>query len=243
MITENPMRLEKPRMRASGRLGSLGHFVIFIWSLGLVTLTPEKHLLLAALMALLAILIIYPHSFHGLLRFRWLMMVVILVIPPIFFLGDLDRIFWSIPYSSEGVSLSSQMFLRIIVILASVDGFTKSVNISSVAGLLEGFGLQGLGFSMGVALNLLPSLKVATINTWQSLWMRGGLRKERWRGICLLLLTIITNALRRSEEIALAAEARAFCPKNCQPMPIEVGSWDRIIFVIALSMILVIVLI
>ena len=243
MITENRMHLEQPRMRVLGRLGTLGHLTIFIWSLGLVMLTPVKHLLLAGVICLLVIVIIYPHSFRSLLRFRWLMMITILVVPPIFLLGDLDRSFWSLPYSSEGIGISLQIFLRVIVVLASVDGFTNSVDISSVAGLLERFGLQGLGFSMGVALNLLPSLKTAATNTWRSLWMRGGLRKQRWRGIRLLFLTVITNALRRSEEIALAAETRAFCPERCQPMPLQIGSWDRIVLVVAISMVLVIVLI
>ncbi|MBT7074782.1 MAG: hypothetical protein HN922_07720 [Anaerolineae bacterium] len=216
---------------------------IFIWSLGLVMLTPMKHLLLAGVMCLLVIVIVYPHSFRSLLRFRWLMMIIVLVTPPIFLLGDLDRSFWNILYSSEGVGISLQIFLRVIVVLASVDGFTNSVDISSVAGLLERFGLKGLGFSMGVALNLLPSLKIAAINTWRSLWMRGGLRKQRLRGIRLLFLTVITNALRRSEEIALAAETRAFCPERCQPMPLQVGSWDRSVLVISVSIILVITLI
>jgi energy-coupling factor transporter transmembrane protein EcfT len=69
-------------------------------------------------------------------------------------------------------------------------------------------------------------LQTAAINTWHSLWMRGGLRKQRWRGLRLLLLTIITNALRRTEEIALAAEGRAFCPEQCRAMPLRAGSLD-----------------
>ena len=230
-------------MKTSGKLGTLGHLTVFIWSLGLVMMTPVKHLFLAGAICLLVIVVVYPHSFRSLLRFRWLMMITVLVVPPIFLLGDLDRSFWSVPYSSEGVGISLQIFLRVIVVLASVDGFTNSVDISSIAGLLERFGLKGLGFSMGVALNLLPSLKTAAINTWRSLWMRGGLRRQRWRGIRLLFLTVITNALRRSEEIALAAEARAFCPERCQPMPLQIGSWDRIVLGIAMSMILVIVII
>jgi energy-coupling factor transporter transmembrane protein EcfT len=56
--------------------------------------------------------------------------------------------------------------------------------------------------------------------------MRGGLRRQRWRGIRLLLLTIISNALRRTEEIALAAEGRAFCPVQCRAMPLRTGSLD-----------------
>ncbi len=143
---------------------------------------------------------------------RWLVMIALLALPPVFFLGEQDR--------------SLQIMLRVIVVLVSVDGFTNSVDIASIAGLLERFGLRGLGFSMGVALNLLPSLQTAALSTWHSLWMRGGLRKQRWRGVRLLLLAIITNALRRTEEIALAAEGRAFSPEQSRALPLRTGSLD-----------------
>jgi energy-coupling factor transporter transmembrane protein EcfT len=63
--------------------------------------------------------------------------------------------------------------------------------------------------------------------------MRGGLRKRRWRGIRLLLLTIITNALRRTEEIALAAEGRAFSPEQSRAMPLRSGSMDWAVVIAA----------
>ena len=74
-----------------------------------------------------------------------------------------------------------QIALRILVVLVAIQGMTSSVDISSVAGLLERAGLHGLGFSVGVALNLLPGLLQSAQNAWRSLWMRGGLRKQRLR--------------------------------------------------------------
>lgn len=110
--------------------------------------------------------------------------------------------------------------------MAAVNGFASAVDIAAVAGLLERFGLQGLGFCLGVAMNLLPALQELATNAWRSLWMRGGLRQRRWRGLQLLLVTVVSNALRRAEEIALAAESRAFTPERSRPMPIQAGQWD-----------------
>ena len=90
-------------------------------------------------------------------------------------------------------------------------------------------GFRGLGFTLGVALNLLPSLEKAAINSWQSLWMRGGLRKKRWDGIRHLLVTIITNALNRTEQISLAADGRAFNPNHCRPVISQKGSLDMVV--------------
>jgi energy-coupling factor transporter transmembrane protein EcfT len=226
MINPKSLHLERSKAGAPGKLGTVSYLAIFAWSLGMVMFAPVERLLLAGGLCFLAAALVYPHSFRRLMRPRWLVMIVLLALPPLFFLGDLDRTLWIIRYSSEGLASSLQIMLRIIVVLVAVDGFTSSVDIASIAGLLERFGLRGLGFSMGVALNLLPSLQTAALNTWHSLWMRGGLRAQRWRGIRLLLLTIIANALRRTEEIALAAEGRAFSPEQTRAMPLRAGSMD-----------------
>ena len=109
------------------------------------------------------------------------------------------------------------MALRLWVTLMAVDGFTSAVDIIQVAGLFERLGLHGLGFSLGVAVNLLPGLRQSSTNAWHSLWMRGGLRQQRWRGLQLFLLTTVSGALRRAEETALAAEARAYTPQRTSP--------------------------
>jgi energy-coupling factor transporter transmembrane protein EcfT len=243
MINQRSIEIRRTKANPLEKLGTISYLIIFFWSLGMVMLAPAQSLILVGALCFLVAALVYPRSFRRIMRLRWLVMIALLVIPPIFFLGELDRKFWIIPYSTEGLISSLQIFLRIIVVLVSVDGFTNSVDIASIAGLLERFGLCGLGFSMGVALNLLPSLRTAAINTWYSLWMRGGLRAQRWRGIRLLLLTIITNALRRTEEIALAAEGRAFCPEHPRAMPLKAGSLDRTIsigaFLFALGIFLV----
>jgi energy-coupling factor transporter transmembrane protein EcfT len=226
MINQKSLHLERSKAGAPGKLGTIGYLAIFAWSLGMVMLAPVERLLLAGGLCILVAALAYPGSFRRLMRPRWLGMIALLALPPVFFLGVLDRTLWFIQYSSEGLASSLQIMLRIIVVLVTVDGFTSSVDIASIAGLLERLGLRGLGFSVGVALNLLPSLQTAALNTWHSLWMRGGLRKQRWRGIRLLLLTIITNALRRTEEIALAAEGRAFSPEQSRAIPLRPGSLD-----------------
>jgi energy-coupling factor transporter transmembrane protein EcfT len=226
MIEQNSIHLERSELNAPVKLGTISYLVIFTWSLGMVMLAPPEKLLLAGGLCFLAAALVYPRSFRRVMRLRWLVMIALLAIPPLFILGDLDRSLLGISYSSQGLVSSLQILLRIVVVLITVDGFTSSVDIASIAGLLERFGLRGLGFSMGVALNLLPSLQTSALNTWHSLWMRGGLRRQRWRGIRLLLLTIISNALRRTEEIALAAEGRAFCPQQCRAMPLRMGSLD-----------------
>jgi len=220
--------LPSPRQAAPAppALGTPGYLAVFLGTLCLVMLSPPRLLPWAAGLCLLAAAWVYPHSFRRLLRWRWLVMVALLALPPVFLLGELDGSLAGIPYSSQGLAYAGQVAGRILVVLVALDGLTSSVDIASLAGLLERAGLHGLGFSVGVALNLLPSLQQSALNAWRSLWMRGGLRKQRWRGLRLLLVTVVTNALGRAEEIALAAEARAFSPERSQALPVKAGRWD-----------------
>lgn len=228
-------RITKPTAYPALQVGSLGYIAVFVWAFGMVLLVRPTRLLLSAGICLAVEGIIYPREFRRLLRPRWLLMIVLLSVPPVLWMEP-DSYLWRIPISLEGLQLGLHMALRAIVILVAVNGLTASVDISTLAGLFERLGLRGLGFSMGVALNLLPSLRQSATNAWHSLKMRGGLRRQWWRGLQLLAITIITNALRRSEEIALAAEARAFSPEHSRALPVKTGSLDwPIVFVGLLS--------
>ena len=62
---------------------------------------------------------------------------------------------------------------------------------------------------------------------WHSLRMRGGLRGRRGlRGLQLMLLAVMTNALRHAEDIVLAADVRAFQPEHSRCIPIRAGRLD-----------------
>ena len=229
MIKHEGILFKKPSIRSREKLGTISYMIIFFWSICIIILVPEKHILMAGGLCLFAATLIHPKSFRRIMRLRWLILIAVLAIPPIFIVGELDQNLLNIPYSYEGLSASLVIFIRIIVVLISIDGFTNAVDISSIASLFEKIGFRGLGFTMGVALNLLPSMEKAAVNTWQSLWMRGGLRKNRWVGIRHMLVTIITNALNRTEQISLAADGRAFNPSHCRPVKFQKGSLDMVV--------------
>jgi energy-coupling factor transporter transmembrane protein EcfT len=106
------------------------------------------------------------------------------------------------------------MALRATAIIVAVSGFAESVSISELAMLLERAGLKGLGFALGVAVNVLPLLQETATTAFQALRLRGGFRRARLRAMRLLLVTIIVNSLRHADNIICAAEARAFSPER-----------------------------
>jgi len=227
-------RLEGAAATPAGeRLGTAGHLVILAWSLAMVMLVPAERIYLAAIACLGAAALAYPLSLRRLLRPRWLLLLGLLALPPMFLLGESEGPALSVGLTSAGVVAGLQIAVRFVVVIVAVDGFTAAVDVAAIAGLLERVGLKGLGFSMGVALNLLPALQRSASNAWHSLWMRGGLRRQRLRAVRLLMVTVVSNALRHGEEIALAAEARAFSPDCARPMPVRSGRLDWMVAVLA----------
>lgn len=236
--------INRESQKISGRripLGTLGHLAIFLWCLILVLYSTPENMLWISGLCVLVLMILYPEAWRSVTNPRRLILLGLIAIPPIFFLGDVDRIFLGIPYSYLGIVSSLHIALRFVVVLLALEGMTSAVEISALAGLLERFGLKGLGFSMGVAVNLLPSLQKSCTQSWLTLKMRGGLRKNWWKGLKLFSLTTITCAINRAEEIALAAESRAFSPEKIRPMPIKRSPLDWVVFiVVGLSTLLII---
>lgn len=224
------------------RLNTPGYLIVFLWSLGLMTLSPESRLPLAAGICLAAAAVLFPAALRSLVRPGWLAALGMLLLVTAIFSGPPDRTLGGIPYSSLGLAAGLQMSLRALVLLVMVDGFSSCADIGSVAGLLERAGLRGLGFSLGIAVTLLPGLRQASTNTWQSLWMRGGLRRKRWRGLQLYVVTVVANALRRAEEIALAAETRAFSPEQARRLPVRSSLLDGVVGALAAFSLLLLVL-
>jgi energy-coupling factor transporter transmembrane protein EcfT len=219
--------LQAKTTRQSGAelLGPLAYLAVFAWSLGLILFTPLEKMLWAAGLCLLAAAILYPAALLRIFKPRWLILLALLILATTL-TAKPDTFVGGVAFSWAGLLSGLQMALRAVIIFVAVDGLSGSLDISVLAGLLERAGLRGLGFSIGVAMNLLPGLRQSIHNTWHSLWMRGGLRRQRWRALKYFLTTIMANALRQGEEIALAAEARAYTPERSRVAPIARGSLD-----------------
>jgi energy-coupling factor transporter transmembrane protein EcfT len=207
-------------------LGTPGRLAILIWSLAMVLLVPADRVFVSALLAFVGNSLLYPGALRKLTRPYWLIFAGLLVLPSLIWAGEPYFDLLGLPLSHPGAMMGLGMLARAAVVILAVEGFSKAVDISEVAGLFERLGLPGLGFSVGVAVNLLPLLRHSGQCAWHTLRMRGGFRRQWWRGLRLLLVTVVANALRRAEEIALAAEVRAFSPGRSPTLPLRKGALD-----------------
>jgi energy-coupling factor transporter transmembrane protein EcfT len=230
----------------SGRasyLGPPGRLAVLVWAIALVTLAPQSRWLLACGLAGAVNVLLYPRAWRCVLRWRWLVFGLLVIVPPALWGGEATLTLAGLDISGEGVLAGLRMLARAMVVVIAVNGFAAAVDISEVAWLFERAGMTGLGFSLGIAVNLLPALSRSSQTAWHSLRMRGGLRAEWWRGLRLLLVTIVANALRRGEEIALAAEARAFSPEKVRKVTGQAGKADLPVVLLLISSVLAVFLV
>ena len=208
------------------RFGARGYLLLFGWTLAMAMFLSGRQLAPVAALSLGIAALTYPAAIWRLLHWRWLVFFGFLLLPNLWWGGPHNAEWLGVPVSLAGLQKGRAMVLRSFIIILAVDGLAASVSISEIAGLFERAGLQGLGFALGVAVNLLPTLRQTTTQTWHSLWLRGGFRRQRLQAARFFLITIITSALRRAAEIGLAAEARAFSPERTRPLPLKAERAD-----------------
>ena len=170
----------------------------------------------------------------------WALVVSAVVFSPLL-IGEKDFSLLGIPISSQGFWAGLWMALRAVSVALAVGGFAYAVSADEMARLFEMAGLRGLGFAVGVAFNMLPTLEETARNVYEAMRLRGGFRQERLQALRMLLVTIVVNALRRGEEVVEAAEARAFRPDGPrrEPLPFTRVDLAMIALLIALGVVLV----
>ncbi len=212
--------------RGSVDLGTPGYLACLLTSMAAaVALGGWKSALGAAFSVALALLF-YPSALQVLERAAFWVFTAILVVTSAFWAGAVNISLGPLALSAEGLKVGAQMALRTAAILIAMRGFADSVSPGELAGMLERIGLKGLGFTFGVAVNLLPALERSAANTWDTLRMRGGLKRDRLHSLKLGIVTVMAGALRRVDDIAVAAEVRGFSPERSRPLPIHRGRHD-----------------
>jgi energy-coupling factor transporter transmembrane protein EcfT len=196
-------------------LGTRGYLVCLLFSLAAPILADGARVVPACAVAFCLAIVFYPQGLVVLASRRLWLFMGILVASMTWFWGSVDGIQGT---AYEGLRIGLAMALRAMTIIVAVAGFTASVSVSELAGLLEKSGLKGLGFATGVAFNMLPIVRATLTNAYQAIRLRGGFRQHRFRALGLLLVTAMTNSLRQAEDIVTAAEARAFSTSRTRPL-------------------------
>ncbi|MGD1995971.1 MAG: energy-coupling factor transporter transmembrane component T [Anaerolineae bacterium] len=212
------------RSASKKQLGPIGYLACGGASLAAAVAIQGWRAALAFGLAAALALAFYPSALRALRRRRFWLFTGMLVVSSALFITEEGPAWQGVAPSLYGLQLGLQMAFRAAAILVATRGIVEQVGISQLAALLERLGFGGLGFALGVALNALPVIGRTARNTLAALRLRGGFRRERLRALRQLLLTVVTNSLRYSGQVVVAAEARAYVPERGKPLPLY-WSW------------------
>jgi len=188
-----------------------GYLMLLIWAVASTVMLPGWHPVWVLGALLLGRALLGPGTrVAGSGRWwKWAAALGLLVGVPVLLAGAEGRL--------AGLILGLQMALRAATVMMAAHLFASSVSVSELAALFEGVGARGLGFAVGVAFNLLPTVQETARNAYHAMRLRGAFRRPGLRAFRLLIVTIIVGTLRHGEEIVAAAEGRAFDPARAAP--------------------------
>jgi energy-coupling factor transporter transmembrane protein EcfT len=217
-------RLFPEAFRAS--LSAYGYLFLVVGTVvaAVVAREVEVVLVLAAVVVLAGLLC--RRALRLFLRWQlWAFVLPTLALSPLL-IGERDILVAGLMVSREGFWAGLWMVTRALSIALASAVFTSAVSIPEMAKLFERMRLKGLGFALGVATNLLPTIQETMETSYQAIRLRGGFRLRRLQTMKLLLIAVIAGPLRRSDDIVWAAEARAFDPDKLQTTPIPLARAD-----------------
>jgi energy-coupling factor transporter transmembrane protein EcfT len=193
-------------------LSSYGYLLFLVATAVLAVLAAEAKVAMVLGGALLFAALFCREALSLFRRWQlWLFIIMTLLLSPLV-IGEKDVSLWGFGVSQDGFWAGLWMSLRALSVALGMNVFGSAVSVPQMAQLFERMGLKGLGFAVGVATNMLPTIRETMGTAYHALRLRGGFRRDRLGALRLLVVTIFASSLRRGDDIVCAAEARAFDP-------------------------------
>jgi energy-coupling factor transporter transmembrane protein EcfT len=216
--------------------GAWGHLAFLVWAIALAMLAPGARVIIVLGLIVAFSALFFQGGLKPVRRLEfWVLVASALLLSP-FLIGEKDTLLLGLSLSSQGFWAGLWMALRALSVALAVGGFAYAVSVDEMAWLFEMAGLRGLGFAVGVAFNLLPTLEETARNVYEAMRLRGGFQQERLQALRMLLVTVVVNALRRGDEVVEAAEARAFRPDGPRRKSLPLGRADLTLIVILITL-------
>lgn len=201
--------MPSPSLSPVGTVGRLGPLVLLAVAVLGADLTTVW-LLVAA--TLLWVAWVDRSALRG-LQSRWfLIFAAFLVIPLAIWGGPRTWRLGGLALAPQGLELGLTMLGRTVVLWLGVTTVVAGLSLNQWSAIFERLGLQGFGFTLGVAFHLLPSVLASATDAWHALRMRGGWGAYGREAPQRLLTAVVSGALRHVDEIAAAAQARGYDP-------------------------------
>jgi energy-coupling factor transporter transmembrane protein EcfT len=198
-----------------------------VWGLALVLIADGWRLAVLVVVELIFGLACNREGLRPLRRFRfWIFMVTAVAIGP--FLtkesglageGMVPGLVGSSTLLGVGLWMGLEMAGRALALTLSLSLGISAISLSDVVAMFDGLHLRGLGFALGVAMNLLGTLQEMATVTLDTIKLRGGLRRPLV-ALRLFLVTLLSNTMRYGDQVVSSASVRAFDPNSDRYSPV-----------------------
>ncbi|MFW6135223.1 MAG: energy-coupling factor transporter transmembrane component T [Chloroflexota bacterium] len=190
-----------------------GYLLFTLWAVVLTLASSGWRLIALVVLELLFGLAWSPAGLRPLRRLRfWVFIVTALALGP-FLTPQVGLRLDAVSWSWSGMSLGLDMAGRALSLTLAFSLGLSALSLSDLVALFDRLHLRGLGFALGVAMNLLKSLQEMATVTYETIELRGG-RRRPLVALRLFLVTLVSNTLRYGDQIVQAAAVRAFDPDS-----------------------------
>ncbi len=209
------------------RFSAWGYLLFTIWGLVLALVTHGWWQAALVGVQLVFGLVWSREGLRPLRRLRfWVFIAAALALSP--FLtratGDAGA---GVAFNRASLSMGLEMAGRALTLTLAFSLGLSALSLSDLTALFDRLGLRGLGFALGVAMNLLKTLREMAAVTFETIRLRGGLRRPVM-AVRLFLVTLVSNTLRCGDQIVDAASVRAFDPNSGgSSVPHPATRWRR----------------
>lgn len=194
------------------RFSAWGYLAFTLWGLGMALALQGWRLGALALLELVFGLLWSREGLGPLRRWRfWVFIGAAVALGP-----WLSRRVGATPVgltvSWVGLSMGLEMAGRALTLMLAFSLGFSSLSLSDLMAVCDLLRLRGLGFALGIAVNLLDTLQEMARAIFETIKLRGGLRRPL-KALHLFLVTLVSNTLGYGDQVVKAASVRAFDPQ------------------------------
>lgn len=191
-----------------------GYLTFFVWSVTLAILLQGRRPLVLLGVVIAFSVLLSEGGFRPIRRWGFWFLIASTLMLSTLFIGDKEFSLLGLGLSPQGFWVGVGMALRGVVIMLAMTTFSNAVSVVEITHLFEAVGLKGLGFALGVAFNMVPTIQETIDTVYQAIKLRGGFHRQRLTTLKTLAIAVVINCLRHGDEIVDAAQARAFNPER-----------------------------
>ncbi len=152
-----------------------------------------------------AIFLLDRRVFRMILRWKFLLLLAVMIFGVPLFCGDRDRVLYNVPYSQEMFQMSVVMAQRSLILIMAIKMFTNRISVEQISVSLQRAGLRRFGQVFTLAMEFLPEIRSIAVATLQEHRQRTD-KQNPVSGALSFLESLLVRVLQYAEQRVQAGD-------------------------------------